>query len=287
MRPCRRAAAFPLPPCVRGSIEPCHDLIEPTTTIAWLVRATSAIRDHQQVRRLHGGNQEIAQHPIYVAKLMSMNDSSTSGELSSLVILRAGHPGQGSRGGPVEIDEIAARLLRQYWALVLLCVLAPLVAITLMVAKQPPMYAASARIVSGNTVPASNAQAQALVSQIQGIATGKTTAASALKDGPRHAECEQLHHQPRQRRRAGRLPGRGPHGDRPEPAGRRDAGQGAGRGGRPVRSTAPGRAGSARRSMPSTRKSCGSPSSTAWSRRRPRPTPRTSSCSPSWPGSTR
>jgi capsular polysaccharide biosynthesis protein len=81
----------------------------------------------------------------------------------------------------VEIDEIAARLLRQYWALVLLCVAAPLIAVTLMVAKQPPMYAASARIVSGNTVPASNAQAQALVSQIQGIATGKTTAASALQ----------------------------------------------------------------------------------------------------------
>jgi uncharacterized protein involved in exopolysaccharide biosynthesis len=81
----------------------------------------------------------------------------------------------------VEIDEIAARLLRQYWAVVLLCVAAPLVAITLMVAKQPPMYAASARIVSGNTVPASNAQAQALVSQIQGIATGKTAAASALQ----------------------------------------------------------------------------------------------------------
>jgi capsular polysaccharide biosynthesis protein len=51
-----------------------------------------------------------------------------------------------------------------------------------MVAKQPPMYAASTRIVSGNTVPASNAQAQALVSQIQGIATGKTAAASALKN---------------------------------------------------------------------------------------------------------
>ena len=81
----------------------------------------------------------------------------------------------------MEIDEIAARLLRQYWALVLLCVLAPLVAITLLVAKQPPMYAASARIVSGSTVPASNAQAQALVSQIQGVATGKTTAANALQ----------------------------------------------------------------------------------------------------------
>jgi len=81
----------------------------------------------------------------------------------------------------VEIDEIAARLLRQYWALVLLCVAVPLAAVTLIVAKQPPMYAASARIVAGNTVPASNAQAQALVSQIQGIATGKTSAATALQ----------------------------------------------------------------------------------------------------------
>ena len=80
----------------------------------------------------------------------------------------------------MEIDEIAARLLRQYWALMLFCVLAPLVVIALTVAKQPPMYAASARIVSGNTVPASNAQAQALVSQIQGVATGRTTAANAL-----------------------------------------------------------------------------------------------------------
>jgi len=82
----------------------------------------------------------------------------------------------------VEIDEIAARLLRQYWALVLVCLVAPLVAIMLMVAKQPPMYAASARIVSGNTVPATNAQAQAIVSQIQGIATGKTAAASAMQE---------------------------------------------------------------------------------------------------------
>jgi len=80
----------------------------------------------------------------------------------------------------VEIDEVAARLLRQYWALMLLCVVTPLVAIGLTVAKQPPLYAASARIVSGSTVPASNAQADAIASQIQGIATGRTAAAKAL-----------------------------------------------------------------------------------------------------------
>jgi capsular polysaccharide biosynthesis protein len=81
----------------------------------------------------------------------------------------------------VEIDEVAARLLRQYWALMLVCIIMPLLAIGLTVAKQPRMYAASARIVSGSTVPASNAQADAIASQIQGIATGRTAAATALQ----------------------------------------------------------------------------------------------------------
>ena len=81
----------------------------------------------------------------------------------------------------MEIDEVAARLLRQYWALMLLCIALPILAIGYTVAKQPPLYAASARIVSGSTVPASNAQADALASQIQGIATGRTAAAKALQ----------------------------------------------------------------------------------------------------------
>ena len=81
----------------------------------------------------------------------------------------------------MEIDEVAARLLRQYWALMLVCIVMPLLAIGLTVAKQPPKYAASARIVSGSTVPASNAQADAIASQIQGIATGQTAAAKALQ----------------------------------------------------------------------------------------------------------
>ncbi len=81
----------------------------------------------------------------------------------------------------MEIDEVAARLLGQYWALMLLCIALPLLAIGLTVKKQPPMYAASARIVSGSTVPASNAQADAIASQIQGIATGRTAAAKALR----------------------------------------------------------------------------------------------------------
>jgi capsular polysaccharide biosynthesis protein len=81
----------------------------------------------------------------------------------------------------VEIDEIAARLLRQYWVVIVLCMAVPILIIAATVAKQPPQYTASARIDTGTTVPASNAQAQAIVSQVQGIATGKTVAAKALQ----------------------------------------------------------------------------------------------------------
>ena len=45
----------------------------------------------------------------------------------------------------------------------------------------PDVRGIRAHRLPGSTVPASNAQAQALVSQIQGIATGKTAAASALQ----------------------------------------------------------------------------------------------------------
>jgi capsular polysaccharide biosynthesis protein len=81
----------------------------------------------------------------------------------------------------VEIDEIAARLLRQYWVLILLCVAVPLLVVALTAAKQSQLYAASARIDTGTAVPASNAQAQAIVSQVQGIATGRTEAGKALR----------------------------------------------------------------------------------------------------------
>jgi capsular polysaccharide biosynthesis protein len=80
----------------------------------------------------------------------------------------------------VEIDEVAARLVRQYWVLVLACIALPLVAIALVTAKQPRMYAANARIITGSIVPASTAQADAIVSQVSGIATSRSAASHAL-----------------------------------------------------------------------------------------------------------
>jgi len=81
----------------------------------------------------------------------------------------------------VETDEVAARLLRQYWALLLICVLVPLVVVSVIVARQPAAYSANARIITSSEVPASAAVADAMVSQVQGIATGQTAASQALR----------------------------------------------------------------------------------------------------------
>jgi len=80
----------------------------------------------------------------------------------------------------VEIDEVAARLVRQYWALMMACILLPVIAITLITIRQPAVYAADARIITGSDVPASSAQADAIVSQVQGIATSRTAVSQAL-----------------------------------------------------------------------------------------------------------
>jgi hypothetical protein len=53
----------------------------------------------------------------------------------------------------------------------------PLAAITLIVSRQPSMYSATARIDPSSVIPASCAEARAIVSQVQGLATGRTAAA--------------------------------------------------------------------------------------------------------------
>jgi capsular polysaccharide biosynthesis protein len=80
----------------------------------------------------------------------------------------------------VEIDEVAARLVRQYWVLLAVCVVLPLIIVGAIVARQPTMYAASARIITSSSVPQSASEADAIVSQVQGIATGPTAIGQAL-----------------------------------------------------------------------------------------------------------
>jgi len=81
----------------------------------------------------------------------------------------------------VEIDEVAARLLRQYWAVLAVCIVVPLVAVSFITAKQPNVYAASARVITGGTVPQTSAAADAVASQVEAIATGRSAVKQALQ----------------------------------------------------------------------------------------------------------
>lgn len=82
----------------------------------------------------------------------------------------------------MEIDEVAARLVRQYWALLVICTLLPVVVVALIVVRQPAMYAADARIITSSQVPVTSSAADAIVSQVQAIATGPTSAGAALRN---------------------------------------------------------------------------------------------------------
>ncbi len=86
----------------------------------------------------------------------------------------------------MEIDEVAARLLRQYWALLVICVVVPLGVVAVIVARQPAVYSADARIVTSSEVPLTAAAADAVVSQVQGIATGRTAVSKALSQAGAH-----------------------------------------------------------------------------------------------------
>ena len=81
----------------------------------------------------------------------------------------------------MEIDEVAARLLRQYWAVLAVCIVVPLVAVSFITAKQPNVYAASARVITGGTVPQTSAAADAVASQVEAIATGRSAVKQALQ----------------------------------------------------------------------------------------------------------
>ncbi len=83
----------------------------------------------------------------------------------------------------MEVNEVATRLLRRYWSVLLLAVLLPVVAMGVFVNRQHPTYTAHARILAATTTPRAQAEAAALVSQVQAIATSRDLVAAALKDG--------------------------------------------------------------------------------------------------------
>jgi capsular polysaccharide biosynthesis protein len=93
-----------------------------------------------------------------------------------------------SRGVQVEVNEVATRLVRRYWSVLLVAVLLPVVAVGVFVNRQHSTYTAHARILAATTTPRAQAEAAALVSQVQAIATSRDPVAAALKDGNVTAE---------------------------------------------------------------------------------------------------
>lgn len=80
----------------------------------------------------------------------------------------------------MEVNEVASRLLRRYWAVLVLAILVPVLAVGAFVLRTPATYTAHARIVAAQTIPVSTAAAAAVVSQVQAIATSRDVVAEAL-----------------------------------------------------------------------------------------------------------
>lgn len=83
----------------------------------------------------------------------------------------------------MEIDEVVTRLTKHYWPLLLALIVGSVVVVGLMVSREPASYTAHARIAVSAEIPKSAAEASALVSQVQALATSRDVVAAALSAG--------------------------------------------------------------------------------------------------------
>ncbi|WP_214325141.1 Wzz/FepE/Etk N-terminal domain-containing protein [Nonomuraea sediminis] len=81
----------------------------------------------------------------------------------------------------VELDEVAARLIRRYWPIILLCALLPMLAIGYYARSQPPTYTASATLVIASKVPQAAGEAAGVAGQAQAFATSPDVLRSAMQ----------------------------------------------------------------------------------------------------------
>lgn len=82
----------------------------------------------------------------------------------------------------MEIDEVAARLVRHRWKLLLIAVIVPALGVAIWVWRQPATYTAHARLAMSADVPKSASEAASLASQVQAIATSEDVVRDALRD---------------------------------------------------------------------------------------------------------
>lgn len=82
----------------------------------------------------------------------------------------------------MEIDEVGARLLRQYWPVLLAAILLPALLTGLYVIRQPQTYTATARVVASDKVPQVSGEAAGVVAHARAYATSRDVVAAAIKD---------------------------------------------------------------------------------------------------------
>ncbi|HEY2796241.1 MAG TPA: hypothetical protein VGJ28_27995 [Micromonosporaceae bacterium] len=80
----------------------------------------------------------------------------------------------------MDAPETARRLFLRYWLVVALTIAVPMVTVGAYVLRSPDTYTARTRLLAAPTVPQAQAQADAVVSQVQAVATSRELVAAAL-----------------------------------------------------------------------------------------------------------
>ena len=81
----------------------------------------------------------------------------------------------------MEVTEVGVRLVRRYWVMLVLVIALPVAIVGAVVVHSPSTYTAHARLMASPTVPQAQAQADAVVSEVQAIATSQDLVANALQ----------------------------------------------------------------------------------------------------------
>ncbi|HEX2772454.1 MAG TPA: hypothetical protein VHN18_08510, partial [Micromonosporaceae bacterium] len=92
----------------------------------------------------------------------------------------------------MEVNEVAVRILRRYWPLLLVTVLLPVAVVAGFVALQSPTYTAHARILAAVETPRAQAEASAVVSQVHALATSRDVVVEALADARISVNAEKV-----------------------------------------------------------------------------------------------
>ncbi len=80
----------------------------------------------------------------------------------------------------MEVTEVGVPLIKRYWLTLTIAVALPILLVALYVEHKPATYTAHVRLMAATSVPQAQAQADAVVSQVQAVATSRDVIVAAL-----------------------------------------------------------------------------------------------------------